>query len=99
MKKHLKKIKTDKSAAKLLEQDLSPYIHSENFKPMQFELKPKNQTVTVRISEDLLRAVKLKAKKNKVFIIKNSYDKLSRSPFNPPPSEDHKVKVSKYYLL
>ena len=73
MKKHLKKIKTDKSAEKLLKQDLSPYIHSENFKPLRFELKPKNQTVTVRISEDLLRAVKLKAKEQGVH-----YQKLIR---------------------
>ena len=29
---------------------------------MQFELKPKNQTVTVRISGELLKAVKAKAK-------------------------------------
>ena len=40
--KKLKKIKTDKSATKLLEQDLSAYIHPENFKPVQFKLKPKN---------------------------------------------------------
>ena len=73
MKKHLKKMKTDKSAIKLLEQVLSPYIHPKNFKPMQFELKPKNQTVTVRISEDLLKAVKLKAKKQGIH-----YQKLIR---------------------
>ena len=79
MKKNLKKIKTNKSAEKLLDQDLSPYIHSENFKPMQFELKPKNQTVTVRISEELLRAVKTKAKKQGVHYQKLIRQALERS--------------------
>ena len=49
MKKYLKKIKTDKMAENLLEQDLSPYIHNENFKAMRFELKPKKQTATLRV--------------------------------------------------
>ncbi len=53
MKKKLKKLKTNRVAEKLLTQDLSPYIHPENFKPMRFELKPKNQTVTIRMSKGL----------------------------------------------
>ena len=48
MKKKLKKLKTNRAVEKLLSQDLSSYIHLENFKPMRFELKPKNQTVTVK---------------------------------------------------
>ena len=73
MKKNLKKIKTNKEAEKLLSQDLSPYIHSENFKPMQFELKPKNQTVTIRMSGELLKALKNKSKKQGIH-----YQKLIR---------------------
>ncbi len=73
MKKHLKKIKTDKSVENLLKKDLSPYIHSENFQPMRFELKPKKQTVTIRMSEGLLKALKTKAKKQGIH-----YQKLMR---------------------
>ena len=73
MKKKLKKIKTNKEAEKLLNQDLSPYIHPENFKPMRFELKPKNQTVTIRMSDGLLKALKSKSKKQGIH-----YQKLIR---------------------
>jgi len=73
MKKKLKKLKTNKAVEKLLNQDLSSYIHSENFKPMRFELKPKNQTVTIRMSEELLKALKNKSKKEGIH-----YQKLIR---------------------
>ncbi len=73
MKKHLKKIKTNKEAENILDQDLSPYIHSENFKPIHFEFKPKNKTVTIRMSEDLLKALKTRAKKQGIH-----YQKLMR---------------------
>ena len=73
MKKKLKTLKTNRTAEKLLSQDLSPYIHPENFKPMQFELKPKNQTVTIRMSEGLLKALKRKSKKQGIH-----YQKLIR---------------------
>ena len=73
MKKKLKKIKTNKMAEKLLSQDISSYIHSKNFKPMRFELKPKNQTVTIRMSEGLLKALKRKSKKQGIH-----YQKLIR---------------------
>ena len=73
MKKPLKKIKTDKAAQNLLKQDLSSYIHHGNFQPMRFELKPKKQTVTLRISEELLKGLKLKAKKQGIH-----YQKLMR---------------------
>ena len=63
MKKHLKAIKTDKQAKALLKQDLSNYMHHENFKPMRFELKPKKHTVTIRVSKELFKALKQKAKK------------------------------------
>ena len=73
MKKKLKKIKTNRAAEKLLNQDLSSYIHQENFKPMRFELKPKNETVTIRMSEELLKSLKKKSKKQGIH-----YQKLIR---------------------
>jgi len=73
MKKNLKKLKTDKSAENLLKQDLSSYIHSKNFHSTKFELNPKNQTITIRISEGLLKALKSKAKRQGIH-----YQKLMR---------------------
>lgn len=73
MKKNLKKLKTDRSAENLLKQDLSYYIHSKNFHSTQFELNPKNQTITIRVSEGLLKALKNKAKKQGIH-----YQKLMR---------------------
>ena len=73
MKRKLKKIKTDKSAEKLLKKDLSDYIHSGNFKKIHFELYPKNQTVTIRMSRPLLKALKNRAKTKGI-----SYQKLMR---------------------
>ena len=73
MKKKLKKLKTNRAVEKLLSQDLSSYIHPENFKPIQLELKPKNQTVTIRMSEELLKALKSKSKKQGIH-----YQKLIR---------------------
>ena len=73
MKKKLKRLKTNQVAERLLNRDLSAYIHSENFKPMRFELKPKNQTVTIRMSAGLLKALKSKSKKQGIH-----YQKLIR---------------------
>ncbi len=66
-------MKTDKSAEDILKQDLSSFINSKNFKLSHFELKPKNKTVTLRISKELLKALKAKAKKQGV-----NYQKLIR---------------------
>ena len=66
MKKKLKKIKTNRASEKLLGQDLSPYIHQENFKPMRFELKPKNETVTIRMSEEFFKFDRQVCKKFKL---------------------------------
>lgn len=62
MKKKLKKIKTDKAAKNLLDQDLSDYINKDNFKKVTFEFAPKDKSVTVRMSDGLLKAVKHAAK-------------------------------------
>jgi predicted DNA binding CopG/RHH family protein len=66
MKKILPRIKTDEQAENLLEQDLSDYLNKDNFKAVTFEFKPKNRTVNLRVSEDLLEEVKTVAKKQGV---------------------------------
>lgn len=66
MKKILPGIKTDDETESLLEQDLSEYLNKDNFKPVTFEFNPKNKTVNLRVSEDLLEEVKTVAKKQGV---------------------------------
>jgi predicted DNA binding CopG/RHH family protein len=62
MKKKVPKLKTDEEAEAFLEQDLSDLDFSQ-FKPMQFEFRPKQKTVNLRISEELLNAVRARAKR------------------------------------
>ena len=47
-----------------LNRDLSDLLLKGDWKMVRFELEPKNRTVTLRMSEKLLRAVKEKAKKS-----------------------------------
>ena len=58
MSKKLPVFKTDKEAENFLDQDLSDYISAESFAPFQFEFKPKQKSVNLRISEELLNAVR-----------------------------------------
>ena len=58
MSKKLPVLKSDKEAEDFLEQDLSDYISAENFAPFQFEFRPKQKSVNLRISEELLNAVR-----------------------------------------
>jgi predicted DNA binding CopG/RHH family protein len=58
MSKKLPVFKTDREAENFLDQDLSDYISAENFAPFQFEFKPKQKSVNLRISEELLNAVR-----------------------------------------
>jgi predicted DNA binding CopG/RHH family protein len=58
MSKKLPAFKTDKEAEDFLNQDLSDYISTENFAPFQFEFRPKQKSVNLRISEELLNAVR-----------------------------------------
>lgn len=57
--------KTDAEAEAFLEQDLSDLDFSQ-FKPMHFEIKPKEKTINLRISESLLDAVRENAKREGV---------------------------------
>ena len=60
MSKKIPEIMTDKQAEKIIENDLSDLDFSQ-FRPVQFEYKPKNRQVNLRMSEELLAAVKIKA--------------------------------------
>lgn len=57
--------KTDEEAEAFLEQDLSDLDFSQ-FKPMHFEIKPKEKSVNLRISEALLETVRERAKREGV---------------------------------
>lgn len=63
MKKKVPHFKSDEEAEAFLEQDLSDYLHAGNFKPMHFEIRPKEKSINLRISEDLLAVVREKAKR------------------------------------
>ncbi len=57
--------KTDEEAEAFLEQDLSDLDFSQ-FKPMHFEIRPKEKSINLRISEGLLEVVREKAKREGV---------------------------------
>jgi predicted DNA binding CopG/RHH family protein len=63
MRKKFPVLKTDEEAEAFLQQDLSDYLHSGNFKPMRFEFQPKNKSVNLRMPESLLKAVQTHAKR------------------------------------
>ncbi len=63
MSKKLPAFKTDKQAERFLDQDLSEYISAENFAPFQFEFQPKQKSISVRISEELLTAIRADAQR------------------------------------
>jgi len=63
MSKRLPVFKNDREAENFLDQDLSDYISAENFAPFQFEFRPKQKSVNLRISEELLNAVRAVAQR------------------------------------
>jgi predicted DNA binding CopG/RHH family protein len=63
MRKKFPVLKTDEEAEAFLEQDLTDYLHSGNFKPMPFEFLPKEKSINLRISETLLKEVQTQAKR------------------------------------
>jgi predicted DNA binding CopG/RHH family protein len=62
-KRKVPHFKSDEEAEAFLRQDLSDLDFSQ-FKPMrlQFEFQPKEKSINLRISEDLLKAVQTHAK-------------------------------------
>jgi predicted DNA binding CopG/RHH family protein len=63
MSRKLPVFKTDKEAEKFLDRDLSDYISAENFAPFQFEFRPKQKSINLRISDELLSAVRAVAQR------------------------------------
>ena len=63
MAKRLPVFKSDEEAAAFLDQDLTDYISAENLAPFHFELRPKEKSVNLRISGELLDAVRERAKR------------------------------------
>jgi predicted DNA binding CopG/RHH family protein len=61
-KRKVPHFKTDEEAEAFLEQDLSNLDFSQ-FRPMRFEFQPKQKSINLRISEELLKAVQARAKR------------------------------------
>ncbi|MDR0275096.1 MAG: BrnA antitoxin family protein [Burkholderiaceae bacterium] len=59
--KKVPEFKTDQEAADFLDQDLSNLDFSQ-FKPMRFEIAPKQAALNMRLPSALLNALKVKAK-------------------------------------
>jgi predicted DNA binding CopG/RHH family protein len=63
MSTKLPAFKSDRAAEKFLDQDLSDYLSADNLAPYQFEYRPKQKSVNLRISEELLSAVRAAARR------------------------------------
>lgn len=76
--------KTDEEAEAFLEQDLSDLDFSQ-FKPMHFEIKPKEKSVNLRISEALLDTVRERAKREGVPYQRFIRHAIERAVMEPAP--------------
>ena len=66
MRKKLPAFKSDDDAAKFLDRDLTDYINAENLTPSPFEYRPKQKFTNLRISEELLNAVRVAARRRQI---------------------------------
>ena len=73
MSKRLPKMMSDRAAKSALKKDLTEYLSPENFKPISFEFSPKDKSITLRVSTELLEAVQAAAKERGT-----NYQKLIR---------------------
>lgn len=64
MKSSKKKSKKRINKVDPLVRDLSELLQSDSWQRIRFELLPKNKTITIRMSENLLDAVKVQAEKS-----------------------------------
>ena len=93
MKRKVRKLRTvpvfrsDEEAEAFLEQDLSDLDFSQ-FKPVHFEIRPKEKTVNLRISKGLLDAVRESAKREGV-----PYQRYIRHALERAVSERKRTKV------
>jgi predicted DNA binding CopG/RHH family protein len=84
MKKKFPEFKTDEEAELFVETaDLSEYDFS-GFKPFSFEFKPKSKSVTMRLPEALLNAVKHKASRQGIPYQRLIRQTLEREVQRPP---------------
>jgi predicted DNA binding CopG/RHH family protein len=93
MKKKVPHFKSDEEAEAFLDQDLTDYLHAGNFKPMHFELRPKEKSINLRISEDLLAVVRENAKREGVPYQRYIRHLIERGVTAPAPKRA-KVKAS-----
>lgn len=63
MNKKLPALRSDKDAEELLDRDLSKYISAGNLEPYPFEYMRKQKSVNLRISDELLKAVRAAARR------------------------------------
>jgi predicted DNA binding CopG/RHH family protein len=84
--------KSDEEAEAFLDQDLSDLDFSQ-FKPMHFELRPKEKSINLRISEDLLAVVRENAKREGVPYQRYIRHLIERGVTAPAPKRA-KVKAS-----
>jgi predicted DNA binding CopG/RHH family protein len=61
MSKKLPVFNSDREAEQFLDQDLSDYLSADHLVPYPFEYRPKQKSVNLRISEELLSAVRAAA--------------------------------------
>jgi len=73
MSKRLPKMKSDRAAKAMIKKDLTDYLSPENFKLTSFEFAPKDKSITLRVSSELLDAVQAVAKRRRM-----NYQKLIR---------------------
>lgn len=64
MQKHFPKMKTDDEVISVLNGDLAEYMSPENFAFTSFEFAPKDKSITLRLSGQLMEAVQNIAKKH-----------------------------------
>jgi predicted DNA binding CopG/RHH family protein len=57
-------LRSDKEAEKFFAQDLSHYPSAENLAPYPFEYRPKQKSVNLRTSAELLSAVRTAARRH-----------------------------------
>lgn len=61
MTKRVPRLRTDEEAEAFLEQDLSEYLDPKHMVPLRYEVRPKGRSINLRLSEELLSAIKTRA--------------------------------------
>jgi predicted DNA binding CopG/RHH family protein len=92
MKRKVPRFKSDEEAVAFLEQDLSDLDFSQ-FKPMHFEIRPKEKSINLRMSEALLDAVRESAKREGVPYQRFIRHVLERAVTQPQTQPGRKAKA------